>query len=397
MLIALMVVLGATEVHGQASTGVQAFEAVRVLPFVHGELGVAREFADVTLSARASVVLQIDPASTTLSGQDLGSAADFAWRVRRGWTFRATLIPLNANVLLPTTDWANRWGRATTPFSPALVFALEGPLGRAWLALRPSVEFTRPLRWQQGVLAGVASGNETGFRFDLRLAGLDYGQAMGADPLAAPSASRFALLADALVGWVWNEDVGPALDFSTYVTDPTRFTRFFDQEPSRHARALRLSLEGGVGSQWLPAASGELRAQAAGFVDLQARARVGPVRLFATGRVRTATQVNFDLARTVTDDGRTTPELSGFLGADVRIGDSGVRPGLMVRVLRNATPKVPDGAFEVNDVLPPSPGAAGFAVKASVTWLLANLGAVAGEFEAGTTGVRWLLLGQVRF
>ncbi|MFT3712934.1 MAG: hypothetical protein QM817_35225 [Archangium sp.] len=391
MLFVLVVVLGATEVHGAASTGVQATEGVRIVPFVHGQLGVAREFGEVTLSGRASVLLQFDAFGSALSGEDLGSSLDVSARVRRGWTLNFRLLPLNANVLLPTTDWANRWGRTTQPFSPALSVSLDGPQFRAWLALRPGISFTRPIRWSQSVLAGVASTTSSGLRFDVRGAVLDYGKLL-IDPLQSAVLSNFALVGDALAGYVWNEDVGPALDFATYRTDPTRFERFLAREPRRHANAARVTLEGGFGTQWFAGVP-----QSAGFVDLQGRVRLGPVRVFATGRIRTATQVNFDTALKLIDQGQSLPELTALAGADVQILETGLRPGVLVRVMRTASPSPAEPPTELTTIVPPSPGATGLSVKFSLTWLAGNIGGVAGELELGSGGVRWLLLGQVRF
>lgn len=396
MLLALVVILGATEVHGQATGGVQATEAVRIAPFVQAQLGVAREFGETTLAAQASVAMRFDATTSSLAAQDLGSFLESRHRLRRGWVLSVKVLPLNTDVLLPTSDWANRWGRGTLPFNPALVVTLEAPGLRAWLALRPSVDISRPLRWNQGVLAGVASTSQRGLRFDARAAALDYGKA-GNDPLS-PVPSRFALLANALVGYVWNEDVGPALDFANYLSDPTRFERFFVREPSRHARAARVTLEGGLGGQWLPANDRVLGVQSAGFVDLQARVRLGWLRLFATGRFRTLTHVDFDTNSTrVSDDGQTQPELTALFGADLKLGESGLRPGLMVRVMRPASPRLPENALELSDVLAPSLGMPHLSAKASLMWQFANVGSLAAEVEAGTNGVRWFVLGQVRF
>jgi hypothetical protein len=387
----VVAVVGATEVQGSATTGVQATEVLRVIPFVHAQLGVTREFEAVTLGGAASVFLQLDTSTFTLQGQDLGSFVEAKFRVRRGWSVSAKLLPLNANVLLPTSDWAQRWGRPTLPISPALVVAVDGPELHAWVALRPSLELTKPFHWQQSVLAGFAFTPRTGFRWDARSAVLDYGANRG--PLAQQP-SRFALLGDVLVGYVWNEDIGPAFDFATYASDPTRFSRFFTNETARLARALRISLEGGVGAQWLPAGTA-LQPQPAGFADLQVRARVGWLRLFATARYRSASQVNFDLTLSPGEGVGSTPELTAILGADARIGDTGLRPGLQLRVLRSAQPKLPEGGVELGDV--PSTAGPNVSVKANVVWQLGNLGAVAGEVELGTIALRWTLLAQVRF
>lgn len=321
--------------------GAAAVSAVEVL--------LERSFQS-SLSVSAHLVALVLATPGSLNFQDLGSSVRVQLRLA-DWDTEALfleLFPFDSRRVRPAFDFANQWDRPTRPttVAPVLRLGFARHNTSVWAALRGHQQLDNRtletgLKWTGMFGGGVLL--PAGFASDLILTVADRGDIpalalMGVETLvlAAGGSARLA--------WQSGGGVGAALDPASYGSDPDRFARLFAAERYEVPSAAYVGLEGGVASQNLedPDVFAQTRRTVTGFADLQARVRLGGVRLFATARFHEAGFINFAQpgippyrnfpAAAVTQD-----EVSLLLGADYRIVGLGLTPGVLVRLIRPST------------------------------------------------------------
>ncbi len=349
---------------------------------------------------------------TQVQFQDLGSRIAVGYR-SHGFLeeLRLTLWPFNSVTALPVFDWANHIGLAPLEFAPALSLQASTPAGSVWVTsrFRQSLNnLTNSYEVRPDLFFGVNARLPNGFQFDARAAWFQYGQvpSLGQSGVKATSDG---FVASGRFSWVWNEFVGPAMDFDFYATDPWRFERFFVPEPRITRAALWLALEGGGGAQKLvdPDTFARMKSQPLGWADVQVRARISETRLFLTGRVHTT---SFEAAITpgvppfvaFVKDSTAAPRLEALAGFDTTWRAARLTPGVLVRLTRPSY--VQAQRFDFGGANPPSgftgprtvllygdnffgllpygtPVKPQFAVKLSLMWAPVSFITVAGELN----------------
>ncbi len=302
---------------------------------------------------RASLLLSLRWTGTMVDTsnllEDLGSHV--AVGLRPGGfveELRLTLFPYNSVTALPVFDWANRYGVVPAAFAPAASLSLSTKVGSAFVTTRVqhrqgSLGSSPELRPE--LFGGVSAALPAGLALDGRVAWLQYRMVEGA---SAPGAGlpQFAIIVSGRLAWTLNEPVGPAMDFALYETDPRRFERFFVTEPRRTSLALTLTAEGGGGVQHLRNLSTQedMLDRPLGWGEVQVRLRVQALRLFATGRIHSATFVQADNENMRTfplemagADTTTEPHLAALAGADVTWRAAKLTPGVLFNLSRPAS------------------------------------------------------------
>jgi hypothetical protein len=196
------------------------------------------------------------------------------------------------------------------------------------------------------------------------------------------------------LAWTWKAPVGPPVDFTVYAADPTRFERFFTLEAREAPVAAWAALEGGVATQSLvdPARFGALVEQPAWWVDAQARVRIGELRLFATGRAQSLTQLAFDVPGippfvALTAGAPQHPALAGFLGADWRWATGRLTPGVLVSVQRHASISAP--RFDFGGTNPPPAGTRTVLLTSNRSFLILPVDELVSPTLAVRASLRW--------
>lgn len=370
----MVVVLAATEVSAAATGGLT------------GQKNSITESVAVPLNLRLDVTRDLDAfsvrlhASWMISGggfplfsvgfQDLGTSLELAWRPPSKVRELALIVlPFNVNSRLVSFDWANAWGRALNfQLSPMVLGELRMWRASGWLGVRA----VRAVSGDQDhvyldVLGGLDAELPASLRLEARAGFLQYGFQPTLAQLGRVE-PMWALLGSTRLSWTWNEAVAPPVDLVTYATDPTRFDRFFAPPREEHERAATVLLEGGLGAQRLASRASFTEDNAlmtvlpAGYVDLQARLRLGHTSIFGTVRVRTPSQMNFDAPGLpigyVTTDSQYAiaeqPYVAGFVGASVQVPRLHLTPGVLLRVVSPAvlaTPNLFDPAVTTRRVL----------------------------------------------
>lgn len=330
----------------------------------HVGLLTRRDFDEAFVEARGSVL--VNGGATGLGFQDLGTSFTVGRRfdgaVRE---LRLEVLPFSAVRRLPLFDWANRYGLPPpdSTLAPAVALEMRTGWGAVWLASR-----------FRGVLNGLLNTTELrpdlfggaqltlpgGLVLSLRGGFFQYGLI----PLFAQQGIKLesrSLTGAMQLAWTYREPVGPPVDLTLYANDPTRFERFFTLEAREAPVAAWVALEGGVATQSFadPAQFGVLKEQPAWWADAQARVRLGELRLFATGRAQSVTQLTFDAPGipqffALSASNTQQPALAGFLGADWRWATGHLTPGILVSVQRHASVTSP--TFDFGGTNPP-PGA----------------------------------------
>lgn len=328
-------------------------EATRTLgpaAWVRGQLALVAQLAPSTSPAAQSDALWLaDNGSKLAFGVAPSGAADDG-------SLSLELYPLQGNRVRPSFDWADAWGQPL-PFergpAPLARLAWDHADFSVWAALR--LGFV-PEDQNRGTPGYTAVGLFGGLRFALPAgAAVEVrGGRFSRGRLAQQNGGTVPNVAwggAARLSWQRGGGVGPQWDPTTYGSDPERFERFFLPEPST-GNAAWIGLEVGYASQnvfvpglTLDPSAPATREQPAGHGDLQARLRLGPARLFGTLRLRSATLVRFDTSAfqsvDFADGAKVEPEVGGMLGADVRLGSTGLVPGLLLRLRRPATVETP--------------------------------------------------------
>lgn len=313
----------------------------------HVGLLTRRDFDEAFVEARGSVL--VNGGAAGIGFQDLGTSFTVGRRfdgaVRE---LRLELLPFNAVRRLPMFDWANRYGLPPPDanLAPAVALELRTSWGALWLASRfRGVQngLLNTIELRPDLFGGVQATLPGGLLLSLRGGWFQY----GLNPLFSQQGIKLesrGLTGAMQLAWTWKEPVGPPVDFTVYAADPTRFERFFTLEARETPAAAWVAIEGGIATQSFadPAQFGVLKEQPAWWVDAQARVRIGELRLFATGRAQSVTQLTFDAPGippffALAANNVQQPALAGFLGADWRWATGRLTPGVLVSVQRHAS------------------------------------------------------------
>lgn len=307
-----------------------------------------QDFDEAFVEARGSVLVN----GSTIVGlafQDLGTSFTVGRRfdgaVRE---LRLELLPFNAVRRLPMFDWANRYGLPPpdSSLAPAVALELRTTWGAVWIASRfrgvqNLLLNTSELR--PDLFGGAQATLPGGLLLSVRGGWFQYGLVPSLAQQGIKLESR-GLTGAMQLAWTWKEPVGPPVDFTLYAADPTRFERFFTLEARETPAAAWAAIEGGIATQSFvdPAQFGVRKEQPAWWVDAQARVRIGELRLFATGRAQSVTQLTFDSPGILPfialgANSVQQPALAGFLGADWRWASGRLTPGVLVSVQRHAS------------------------------------------------------------
>lgn len=358
--VGLVVAAGSTEVEGAVSiSGLLARHPQAGTTFVeaHARVDLSREFGRFFVDGRASLLA--NGAASGVGFGDLGS------RLRVGYrpagvveSVSLEILPFNSTLRLVSFDWANAWGQPGLPpypMAPVLTAELTTKALRFSFSARFKSVSNAVSSFNEvapDFFAGVDATLPMNLRFELRGATLSRGLngPLGGLGIALPLTAAGA---GARLSWNWHEAVAPAVDLTTYATDPTRFERLFVAETRRVPFAATLGLEAGGAGQQLadPAAFGKGKTQLMGWADFQARLRLHQFRLFGTLRVQSVTHPIFDFpgvppGTAFAADTVTSPAVVGFLGADYAIRALRLTPGVLLRIVEPAWvgfPRLPFG------------------------------------------------------
>ncbi len=401
---------GSTDVSGAVTVGgrLRQTQAGSIGALVHGRVELARDFGRFFVEGHGSVLLTGSTAAVGLS--DLGSSLTLGYHPL-GFVKRVSLefIPFNPSIRLPSFDWANAWGNTITQtITPMITGQVETTAGALFLSGRfKSVldPLTQTNEVRPDLFIGLDAPLSNSLRLEVRAAALDYGlnPSLGSLGVRVP---LFAGAGGARLSWTWNEFVGPAIDLTTYATDPLRFERFFASEPRRSPFAAWVALEAGGGAQQLadPDRFGSGKLQPMAWADLQVRVRLRELRLFGTARLQSFSFLVFDRTGTppsiaLAQGATATPFIMGIVGADWSLRALKLTPGVLFRVSQYASRTAPPLAGGNNP--PPGPasrillvGPNGYfsqstrgsaqsvlAVKGSVRWEVVSFASVVAEVD----------------
>ena len=272
-----------------------------------------------------------------------------------------TVAPLGSQRIRPTFEWADASGRPLAETAPAPTFLGSWRSERleAFAALHVgngAVVFTNATELLPGGLAGVSLLLGSGWTLEGRGAVYDRGD----NPSLAYQGVRKRVAAwgaTARLGRSLGGGVEPQWDPVTYAGDPELFERPLARGSGTEPVAATVLLESGAATQPLrdPNVFGATTPEPAGYVDFQARLRLGGLRLYATVRARSMSLVVFDVPGFPQDfaTGRISirPELSAIAGAELRLA-SWLSPNVLLRVRRPAALGVP-ALDSAGNVLPP--------------------------------------------
>lgn len=335
---------GSTDVDGAVSIAgklVRQPQAGTTSVEAHVRVDLARDFGRFFIDGRASVLASDAPLGLGFS--DLGTRLRVGYRPT-GVVEHVSLevLPFNPALRLVSFDWANAWGLPlkTVALAPVLTAELATKPLRVSFSARFKSQLN-PLTQLQELTPDFFAGADAALRHDLRFelrGGVLSNGLEGSRGALGVSLPLTVAGVGARLSWSWQEAVAPAVDLTTYATDPTRFERLFVAEPRRAPFAATLALEGGGASQQLadPATFAGKKAQLMGWADLQARLRLHELRLFGTLRVHSMTHTVFDVPSVVPgtalfDDFTTAPAVTGYLGADVTLPALRLTPGILLR------------------------------------------------------------------
>ncbi len=258
-----------------------------------------------------------------------------------------TVAPLGSQRIRPTFDWADAWGRSLTETAPAPTFlaSWRGERLAAFAALHVGnglSNATNTVELLPGGLAGVSLALGRGWSLEGRGAVYDRGDI----PVLAYQGIQKRVTASgatARLGWSLGGGVEPQWDPLTYAGDPELFERPFARGPELEPTAATVLLESGFATQPLmdPDVFAKTKAEPAAYADLQARLRLGGLRLYGTLRARTLSLLVFDVPgfppySAPETSSKTAPALSALVGAELRVAPWLV-PSVLVRLERPAT------------------------------------------------------------
>jgi hypothetical protein len=142
--------------------------------------------------------------------------------------------------------------------------------------------------------------------------------------------------------------VGTSVDFRLYKNDPEIYERFFAPEQYPGGLSYSVSLEGSYLSQTLekPDTFGATEPQGATALALQARAKLGFLRLSLLGLYRSLSFIQFDVPgfppfQDFPEGTKLNPEMFLALGADYHLPELHFTPGFIFGVQRPASFRSP--------------------------------------------------------
>lgn len=345
----LVGVLSAPELSASVTMGLGA-DAAPGGPVLASSVVAARVRLIVPLPA-GTVRLTLAPATLSVGStafwaarlQDLGTRVEVEFPVGEALRLAVRVDPFNAVLRRVTHDWANVVGRPRfgTGFAPVVSVDLGGERWNGFLAARPTLR-ANPVGGALEPFVDVLGGAALrlgSWSLDARVARFESGLAQ--DGFSTPIRS---VLGTGRVAWTLGHDVGQPIDFVTYADDPARFERFLGPMlAAPEGVAVTASLEGGAGAQRLVSAERFMATveQALGYADVQLRAQVGPTRVFAIGRLASASFLVHDepgapRSLAFPEGLPVTPSWSAFLAADHAFSRGRLVPGVMVRLLQPA-------------------------------------------------------------
>ncbi len=295
------------------------------------------------VALRVHGAMQLTPSSGL---KDLGSSVAAVLHGPAG-ALGVELFPLTSNRVRVAFDWANTWSvQPGLRPAPVAVLSWDWAKLRAWFALRVDtvdVDPTGALEARWSTLGGLRF-TRGAFTAEVR------GGQVAKEPRGTSAHHQQGVSAQ--VTWSHNGGVDAPWDPMTYRTDPERFERQFERGLTDSRRAAWLAAEAGYVEHVGTVATGQGALKyPGGYLDLQARVRLSRVRLFATGRLRTAGLLLSDpVFNTGTDWSQPlgeTLDVTAMLGADgsVSLGRAWLTPGLLLRLrapgtvtLRGPTP-----------------------------------------------------------
>ncbi|WP_163868406.1 hypothetical protein [Myxococcus eversor] len=142
--------------------------------------------------------------------------------------------------------------------------------------------------------------------------------------------------------------VGTSVDFRLYKNDPEIYERFFAPEKYPGGLSYSVSLEGSYLSQTLekPDQFGATEPQGATALALQARAKLGFLRLSLLGLYRSLSYIQFDVPgfppfQDFPEGTKLNPEMFLALGADYHLSELHFTPGFIFGIQRPASFRSP--------------------------------------------------------
>jgi hypothetical protein len=347
--------------------GDEDFDAPDASTRLHAALEVRSLELASGLRAEAALSFFLNTAGTaqTVGFQDNSSFFRLRYRALewgREEGLLLTAYPLSSTRLHLGYEHPVTWARQAFPVreaggEPALELRLDRKRWNAWVAAKSArvnnrleLEAERRL----GLLVGGGVDVTQGLRLELKGGTVDRGPAPGPANLGEELPVR-ALGVSGRVQWHHGAPVGTQVDLSLYEGDPTFFERFFTPETYPGGVSATVALEGSLGSQRLedpersPGTGKDESFQAAALV---ARLKADFLRVHALAYYRTATFIQVDTPgfppfTAFTEDNEPRSELSATLGADYRLEELGLTPGLLVRatvpaaILSQGLPQLP--------------------------------------------------------